>query len=95
MTLKAALAPDRPAPARADAVVWFSKTHWVGYWRDFPDYWTQGETPEELEDMLKSLWVDILVDEGGHVRRVVTLDLPTGAPAPAAGCAIGEAGAAP
>jgi predicted RNase H-like HicB family nuclease len=31
----------------------------IGYLHQYPDYWTQGETIEELEEMLKSLLDDI------------------------------------
>ncbi|MDR0527507.1 MAG: type II toxin-antitoxin system HicB family antitoxin [Spirochaetaceae bacterium] len=43
-----------------------SYTYWeapeggyIGFINQFPDYWTQGETPEELENMLKSIYQDI------------------------------------
>jgi hypothetical protein len=43
-----------------------SYTYWVaaeggfiGYLNRYPDHWTQGETLEELEEMLKSLYDDI------------------------------------
>ena len=31
----------------------------IGFINQFPDYWTQGETVEELEKMLASLYTDI------------------------------------
>jgi hypothetical protein len=31
----------------------------IGYLHQYPDHWTQGETLEELETMLKSLYDDI------------------------------------
>jgi len=34
---------------------------YVGHLVDFPDYETQGETIEELEQMLKSLYSDLMV----------------------------------
>jgi hypothetical protein len=43
-----------------------SYTYWeaaeggyIGFINQCPDYWTQGETIEELETMLKSLYQDI------------------------------------
>jgi predicted RNase H-like HicB family nuclease len=43
-----------------------SYTYWeaveggfLGFINQYPDYWTQGETIEELEVMLKSLYQDI------------------------------------
>ena len=28
---------------------------WLGYWNDYPEYMTEGETLQELEDMLRDL----------------------------------------
>jgi hypothetical protein len=43
-----------------------SYTYWaaaeggfIGYLHQYPDHWTQGETLEELEEMLKSLYDDL------------------------------------
>jgi predicted RNase H-like HicB family nuclease len=32
---------------------------YIGYWNCYPDYWTQGETEDELKEMLLSLYQDI------------------------------------
>lgn len=32
---------------------------WIGYLEEFPDYWTQGETLEELKENLRDLWRDL------------------------------------
>jgi len=32
----------------------------IGYLNQYPDYWTQGDTIDELENMLASLYSDIL-----------------------------------
>ena len=32
---------------------------YIGYFNQYPDYWTQGESVEELEKMLLSLYEDI------------------------------------
>ena len=44
-----------------------SYTYWeaaeggyIGFINQYPDHWTQGETQEELEDMLKSLYDDLM-----------------------------------
>ena len=44
-----------------------SYTYWeareggyIGYLNQYPDYWTQGESVEELEKMLASLYSDIM-----------------------------------
>jgi predicted RNase H-like HicB family nuclease len=33
---------------------------YVGYLNQYPDYWTQGDSIEELEKMLVSLYGDII-----------------------------------
>jgi predicted RNase H-like HicB family nuclease len=44
-----------------------SYTYWeaaeggfLGFINQYPDYWTQGETREELEAMLQSLYQDLI-----------------------------------
>ena len=38
---------------------WQEEDMWIGYLEEFPDYWTQGETLEELKENLKDLWKDL------------------------------------
>ena len=38
---------------------WKDEGWHIGYLDDYPDYTTQGETLDELEDMLRSLYSDI------------------------------------
>ena len=48
---------------------------WLGYFEEFPDYLTQGESLEELRDNLRDLYKDLT---GGHVsgiRRVAELSV--------------------
>lgn len=33
---------------------------YIGYLNQYPDYWTQGDSVEELENMLSSLYDDIM-----------------------------------
>lgn len=39
-------------------VYWQHEVTWIGYLQEFPDYWTQGESRDELEENLKDLWQD-------------------------------------
>ncbi|HWY86046.1 MAG TPA: type II toxin-antitoxin system HicB family antitoxin [Gemmataceae bacterium] len=32
-------------------VVWEEDKAWFGYLHDYPDYWTQGETEQDLKDL--------------------------------------------
>lgn len=43
-------------------VYWQDEDMWLGYLEQYPDYWTQGKTREELEDNLK----DILAADAGE-----------------------------
>ena len=44
--------------------IWKSDGWFIGYWNDYPDYWTQGKTENELRENLDSLRVDL---ESGDV----------------------------
>jgi hypothetical protein len=43
---------------------WSDGPQWLGYLAEFPDYWTQGDTLDELKKNLVDLWRDL---NGGHV----------------------------
>ena len=38
---------------------WQEDGAWLGYWNDYPDYMTQGDTFDELKEMLIALRSDI------------------------------------
>lgn len=42
---------------------------WVGWLEEYPDYRTQGETLEELEDNLRDIYADLSSDAIPYVRR--------------------------
>ena len=35
---------------------WQDGDAWLGYWADYPDYWTQGETLDDLKEHLLDLY---------------------------------------
>ena len=37
---------------------------YIGYWNDYPDYWTEGDTIQDLEAMLRDLrhGIDVMND---------------------------------
>ncbi len=35
---------------------WREEDMWLGYLEEFPDYWTQGETIEELEENRRDIF---------------------------------------
>ena len=45
-------------------VHWQVGDAWLGYLEDYPDYWTQGESLEDLLEHLKDLFNDL---SGGHI----------------------------
>ena len=51
-------------------VHWQAGNHWLGYFEEFPDYMTQGETLEDLQDHLRSLHADLTSGEIEGIRRV-------------------------
>jgi hypothetical protein len=46
---------------------------WLGYFVEFPDYPTQGETLAELEANLRDLYRDLTSGEIPGIRRVAEL----------------------
>jgi predicted RNase H-like HicB family nuclease len=49
---------------------WKSKDFFLGFINDYPDYLTQGETKEELQENLKDLLVDLESNEIPYIRKV-------------------------
>jgi hypothetical protein len=50
-------------------IYWQQDNCWLGYLQEFPDYWTQGATLEELKENLRSLYVDLTDGNLSGVRR--------------------------
>ena len=48
---------------------------WFGYLEKFPDYWTQGETLDELQENLKDLYQELTSGSIPEVRRVAELQV--------------------
>ena len=57
-------------------VYWEEDGGWLGYLQDFPDYWTQGETLEDLADHLKDLYLDLSGGAIQGIRKVAELVVP-------------------
>jgi predicted RNase H-like HicB family nuclease len=51
-------------------VYWEEDGGWLGYLQEYPDYWTQGETLEDLEEHLKDLYQDLASGEIPGIRKV-------------------------
>lgn len=57
-------------------VVWQEDQSWIGYLQQYPDYWTQGDTLEDLKEHLKDLHVDLSSGVIRGARRVEELIVP-------------------
>ena len=40
-------------------VYWQEEDMWLGYLEEYPDYWTQGESVEELQENLKDIFQEL------------------------------------
>jgi hypothetical protein len=56
-------------------VHWQDGDMWLGYFEEFPDYLTQGETVAELQENLRDLYLDIASGEIPGIRRVAELSV--------------------
>lgn len=45
-------------------VHWQDDDAWIGYLEEYPDYWTQGDSVNDLLDHLRDLHRDL---SGGHI----------------------------
>ena len=54
---------------------WQDGDTWLGYLEEFPDYWTQGETEQELKENLIDLYKDLTSGKIPHVRRIAELEV--------------------
>lgn len=52
-----------------DFTYWEDGDHFVGFLREFPDYWTQGVDLEDLKGHLRDLYRDLTSGEIPAVRR--------------------------
>lgn len=57
-------------------VYWQDDDAWIGYFQDYPDYWTQGKSFADLKKHLKDLYEDITSGEIPGIRKVEELVLP-------------------
>ncbi|MBI1918446.1 MAG: type II toxin-antitoxin system HicB family antitoxin [Planctomycetes bacterium] len=57
-------------------VYWEEDGGWLGYLQDYPDYWTQGETLDDLVEHLKDLYLDLTSGQIPGIRKVGELVVP-------------------
>jgi predicted RNase H-like HicB family nuclease len=56
-------------------ISWEDNGVWLGYLQEYPDYWTQGETLDDLKEHLKDLYHDITDGHIPGIRKVGELIL--------------------
>ena len=56
-------------------VYWQEEDMWLGYIEEYPDYWTQGESREELQKNLKDIFQELTDGNIPGVRRVAELEV--------------------
>ena len=50
-------------------VYWEEDGAWIGYFQEYPDYWTQGDTLDDLKEHLKDLYHDLTSGQLPGIRR--------------------------
>jgi predicted RNase H-like HicB family nuclease len=55
---------------RVNIVYWEEEGGWIGYLQEYPDYWTQGNSLDDLREHLKDLYQDITTDQIPGIRRI-------------------------
>jgi len=56
-------------------VYWQDDDMWLGYLEEYPDYMTQSETIEELQENLKDIYYDLTSGNIPCVRKVDELEV--------------------
>ncbi len=56
-------------------VYWQREDAWIGHLAEYPDYWTQGRSLDELKENLRDLYADLSSGAIPEVRRVDELQV--------------------
>ena len=51
-------------------IYWQDNDAWIGYLEEYPDYWTQGKSIEELVENLKDLYKEFSNKAIPNVRKI-------------------------
>ena len=54
-------------------IIWEEDGAWLGYLQDYPDYWTQGDTRDDLKEHLRDLYKDLTSGQVPGTRKVEEL----------------------
>lgn len=56
-------------------IFWKDENMWLGYLEEYPDYWTQGETEEDLKANLLDIYKDLTGDAIQNVHKIAELEI--------------------
>ena len=56
-------------------IYWQDGGQWLGYLQEYPDYWTQGESLEDLQSNLRDLFRDLTSGDIPGIRKLAELTL--------------------
>lgn len=56
-------------------IFWKDENRWLGYLEEYPDYWTQGETEEDLKANLLDIYKDLTGGAIQNIRKVAELEI--------------------
>ncbi|TAE56519.1 MAG: type II toxin-antitoxin system HicB family antitoxin [Nostocales cyanobacterium] len=56
-------------------IYWQDEDMFIGYLEEYPDYWTQGTSLEELQNNLLDLYHEFTSDNIPAIRKVAELEL--------------------
>ena len=56
-------------------VYWQEDNMWIGYFEEYPDYMSQGESLEELKEHLRDIYKELTSGAIPHVRRSAELEV--------------------
>ena len=56
-------------------IYWQDADMWLGYFEEYPDYWTQGESEIELRENLTDIYKDLTNETIPNIRKVAELEV--------------------
>ncbi|MEA5621383.1 type II toxin-antitoxin system HicB family antitoxin [Nostoc sp. UHCC 0251] len=56
-------------------IYWQDDDMWLGYLEEYPDYWTQGKTEEELRENLLDIYSELTSGNIQNIRKVAELEV--------------------
>ena len=61
-------------PEKIKFIYWQDGPFWLGYFEEYPDYMTQGESMEELQENLKDIYLELSSGNIPNVRKTAELE---------------------